>query len=321
MQQGAAPQVSVGIPVYNGENYVAHAIESVLTQTFRDFELIICDNASTDRTEKICRRYAAQDSRVRYVRNERNLGAAPNFNRCFHLSTGEYFKWQASDDALEPTFLERCVALLDANADAVLCQSHVAIIDENGETLEIYEGDLPGIGSPRISDRFGAAILPHKVMDFFGLMRRPVLAGTLLHADFPGADRVLVAQLALRGRFLRIAEPLFLNRNHPDRYQRAICLAERATWHNSSSTNPVVVPSLTVYRWYIREMRRQVDEPAERLRCYGHLLRWWTQKMVLKRLFWDLLAALVGPRGSDEIHMRYNRLKERLLPHLGGKVF
>src|SRR3954470_1068595 len=92
------PRVSIGLPVYNGQRFLAPAVSSLLAQTFADFELVICDNASTDDTEAICRRFAERDPRVRYHRNEQNVGAAPNFNRALALSTGQYFKWAAHDD-------------------------------------------------------------------------------------------------------------------------------------------------------------------------------------------------------------------------------
>ena len=98
------PRVSLGFPVYNGERYLAAALDSLLGQTFRDLEVVICDNASTDRTAELCAAYAARDARVRYHRNPTNLGAAPNFNRTFELSRGEYFKWAAHDDVCAPTF-------------------------------------------------------------------------------------------------------------------------------------------------------------------------------------------------------------------------
>ncbi len=88
-----APRVSIGLPVFNGERYLARAIDSILAQDFRDLELVVCDNASTDRTAEICAAYARRDPRVRYHRNPRNLGAGPNYDRCFHLARGEYFKW------------------------------------------------------------------------------------------------------------------------------------------------------------------------------------------------------------------------------------
>src|SRR5207244_10480282 len=107
------PRVSIGVPVYNGERYIAETLDSLLAQTFEDFELIISDNASHDRTEGICRAYAAKDSRIRYVRNSTNLGAARNYRLAVELSSGEYFRWANCDDLFAPTSLSRCVEVLD----------------------------------------------------------------------------------------------------------------------------------------------------------------------------------------------------------------
>ncbi|MER3486233.1 MAG: hypothetical protein C4345_09945 [Chloroflexota bacterium] len=133
-----APRVSIGLPVYNRQQYVGEAIESILAQTFADFELIISDNASTDATGVICQEYARKDARVRYYRNAINIGAAKNFNRVFHLSSGEYFKWMASDDICAPTFIERCVEALDGDTGAVLAYSRARCIDEHGAVVPRY---------------------------------------------------------------------------------------------------------------------------------------------------------------------------------------
>ena len=92
------PRVSIGLPVYNGQEFLEETLHSILNQTFNDFELIICDNASTDRTAEICRSFAKRDRRIRYYRNEINLGAAKNFNGVFFLARGEYLKWSDNDD-------------------------------------------------------------------------------------------------------------------------------------------------------------------------------------------------------------------------------
>ena len=99
------PKVSIGMPVYNGEGYIQSAIESILQQDFTDFELIISDNGSNDKTQAICKQFAQIDSRVIYHRSDRNRGAAWNYNRLFDLSRGEYFKWQAHDDLCRPQFI------------------------------------------------------------------------------------------------------------------------------------------------------------------------------------------------------------------------
>ena len=116
------PRVTIGMPVYNGAALVGAALESILAQTLTDFELIISDNASTDATAEVCRSYAAKDRRIRYYRNEKNLGAAPNFNRVVELATNgvPYFKWAAHDDVIAPTFLEKCARVLDAAPQSVV---------------------------------------------------------------------------------------------------------------------------------------------------------------------------------------------------------
>ena len=130
------PHVSIGIPVFNGEQYLAEAIDSILVLTYADFELIISDNASTDRTQEICRAYTKQDRRIRYYRNATNVGASKNFNRVFELSLVDYFKWAAYDDILAPDFLLKCVEVLDQDPSVVVCFSKMQIIDEDGKVMK-----------------------------------------------------------------------------------------------------------------------------------------------------------------------------------------
>ena len=106
------PKISVGMPVYNGEPYLGISIESILAQTFGDFELIISDNASTDHTEEICRDFASKDDRIIYSRNEENIGAAGNYNRLVDMASADYFRWSNADDVFAPELHERCVAVL-----------------------------------------------------------------------------------------------------------------------------------------------------------------------------------------------------------------
>lgn len=129
------PCVSIGLPVYNGENHLKEAIESLLAQSFQDFELIISDNASTDKTSEICQVYAQQDSRIRYVRNPQNLRASRNFNQCFEIAWGKYFQWVAHDDILHPDFLAKTVPVMDQDPSVVLCFSNAKVIDPHGTVL------------------------------------------------------------------------------------------------------------------------------------------------------------------------------------------
>ena len=136
-------KVTIGMPVYNAERFIGETVASIRTQTFEDFELIISDNASTDRTEEVCRALMKEDDRIRYVRNRENMGAAYNYNQTFHLSSGIYFKWACHDDLLLPEFLERCVAELDRDPSVVLAYTDWAPIDEDGKPLDPPEPRYP----------------------------------------------------------------------------------------------------------------------------------------------------------------------------------
>jgi len=107
------PAVSIGMPVFNGEKYIRDALDSLLAQTFKNFELIISDNASTDRTEQICREYTARDARIRYVRQPENIGACGNFHFVLNEAVGEYFMWAACDDYWKPDFITHALTAMN----------------------------------------------------------------------------------------------------------------------------------------------------------------------------------------------------------------
>ena len=214
MKSTQLPRVSVGVPVYNGERYLAQTLDSLLSQTFDDFEIIVCDNASTDLTETICRTYAAQDARIRYVRNVVNLGASENYRRVLELSSGEYFRWANSDDLSSPEALARCVKILDQEPAVVLSYPKTTLIDDHGNFISEYEDGL-NLQSPHAYERFAQAFtnvgLVHVI---YGLMRSKALRQTKLLRNFPGGDIPLVLELALYGRFWEIPERLFYCRIH-----------------------------------------------------------------------------------------------------------
>jgi glycosyltransferase involved in cell wall biosynthesis len=262
------PTASIGLPVRNGATFVAEAIESILAQTFADFELVISDNASTDRTPEICRGYAAADRRIRFYRQETNIGAAPNFNLVFHRSSGKYFKWAAHDDLIRPTYLERCVAALEADPEAVLCQPIVEIVDGAG-AREIYDHGAFGTGAPRQSDRLAARLRARRCTEVFGVIRRDALHGTALIGDHVGADRTLLAELALRGRFLTVPETLFVNRDHPERFtRRHLTLHAQAAWYATTGSQRRVLRTWILYATCLDLVQRHVAAAAERRWCY-----------------------------------------------------
>jgi len=215
MSRTSVQVVSVGMPVFNGEHFLPQAIVSILGQTFANLELVISDNASTDGTEEICQSYARTDKRVRYFRNSQNLGAAWNYNRVFRLSQGRYFKWAAADDVCSLHYLERCVPILEASSDVVLCYGRTRLIDEQGKALGDYDDRLD-LRDDSPAGRFvGFLRSVRECNAVFGVIRRSVLAGTSLIGSYVGSDRWLLGELSLRGEFVEIPEYLFYRRVHP----------------------------------------------------------------------------------------------------------
>lgn len=216
------PRVSVGMPVYNSERYLEEAVESLLVQSFDDFELVISDNASTDRTEEICRAYASKDDRINYFRMRQNYGPIHNFNNVFRLSAGEYFKWAAGDDVCGPDYLLRAVEALDEDPSTVLVWAKTVGIDEGGRRLPLAEevSDLnspDSVHSPDPTVRFRRLLRNIWWVDgpFYGVMRAGALAGTRwLHPRHMSGDQILLTELSLRGRFYEIPEEMFFSRVH-----------------------------------------------------------------------------------------------------------
>lgn len=269
------PRLSVGLPVYNGEAFLERAIESLLGQTYTDFELIICDNASTDRTGDICRSAAARDARVRYHRNESNLGAMMNFRRVFDLSRGELFKWAAHDDLHEPEFVARCVAALDADPTAVLVYTRFRTIDEREATLDVRSTGIDTSSAHAVS-RFCELVKRHyPCVACFGVVRASTLRQTRMLANYADCDRVLLAEIGLAGRILELPEPLFVRREHPSRSVRQYrSRQKRGEWFDPSKTGRPAFPYSRQFNGYLGAIGRANMNPMDRARCAGVMALW-----------------------------------------------
>jgi glycosyltransferase involved in cell wall biosynthesis len=270
------PRVSIGLPVYNGQDYLEQTVEALLAQTFRDFELVLVDNASTDRTEAICRGFAARDSRVRYHRNPTNIGGAPNFNLAFDLANAApLFKWAAHDDLHAPEFLAECVAVLDARPEVVLCHTDSEFIDGQGHAFARDEPEMYHLDDARPSVRFRDLIIDrHFCLDMFGVVRREALAQTAKIASYVGSDRPMLAELGLRGRLYRVPRTLFQVRDHAERSSKAIPLHLRGEWFNPGLKGSVALPHWR-YLWeYNRSVWRVGLPVGERLACGLAMARW-----------------------------------------------
>lgn len=208
------PLVSIGVPVYNGEQFLSQTLDSILCQTLADFEVIISDNASVDGSRAIAESYARMDSRVRVVHTDVNHGAAWNYKQVLDLARGRYFRWAPADDLFSPESLAYCVSVLEQHPEAVLCYPKTTLIDAQGLVIQLYNDNLDLRQSSPV-DRYKAVIKQMGLTNvIYGLMRTEVLRQTRLIRNFPGADLIFVGELALFGQFHEIPQPLFFRRMH-----------------------------------------------------------------------------------------------------------
>lgn len=286
------PRVSIGLPIYNGEPFLRQALDSLLSQTYTDFELVISDNASTDRTAKICAAYTARDSRVHYHRNAQNIGVDRNFNRTVELSEGEYFRWAAADDLCAPTLLERCVEILDARQDVVLCYPKSRYIDDQGGFLRDYEDNLH-IELPQPHKRFASYLRNIDMCNaVFGLIRSSVLRQTKLYGSYSDSDIVYLGELALYGSFYELPEVLFFRRMHPGIAVRKYPSAhERMVMSEPALGDKLSFPHWKVFGGFLSAIHRAPLSWTERLLCYLKM-RIWLDRRGGDELVLDLKVAV-----------------------------
>jgi glycosyltransferase involved in cell wall biosynthesis len=235
----AGPRLTIGLPVFNGCDYVGAAVESVLKQTYENFELIVSDNNSSDRTVEVVQQVAAGDPRVQLRSHPTNIGAHNNYNSILPLTNAEYFKWMAHDDLLAPTYLERCVEALDEHPEAVLAFSNATQIDENGEELGALTSKQ-AYDSPSAYARMRAYMADStRIPQVFGVFRRSALSQSHLLPSYPKSDTVFMCEMALLGKWIVIEEPLFLNREHPERQGR-LALRDRTQWYFPGRSAPLL---------------------------------------------------------------------------------
>jgi len=299
------PSVTLGMPVYNAEKYLDAAIESVLGQTFGDLEIILSDNASSDGTRDLCLKYVRLDRRVRYSRNKTNIGAGDNHRRVADLARGKYFKWQSRDDLCAPTFLEKCVQVLDSDPGVVLCHSLTTLIDQDGDVIGPYSRRL-NTGSVSAAERFRQITwYDHKCFQIYGLIRTDAIrfAGNMpccVHGD-----GILLANLALQGRFHEIPEHLFFSRSHPDqsaqvvpkrlrtgrrRLTRSVGPQPPPEWWSPSFKGRITFPYLRIAGEYVSAIAQVPLSLGDRCASLLSMLPWLGK--VAPRMGTDLMIAL-----------------------------
>ena len=298
------PLLSVGLFVYNGARFLEEALHAILNQTFTDFELIISDNASADRTREIVEAYAKRDDRIRYYRSEKNMGAGWNARRVYELATGKYFKWAAVDDLLEPDLLGRCVEIFESDPGCVVAYARTKEVDENGTFIKNYVTPMRAdLNDPVV--RFRALLLPlHMCYQIYGVMRLSVLHQIPPQGVYVNADGVLLARMSLLGRFYEVPEYLFISRRHsgqsmqtpPIRLQQPrfrltnrSCTLPCPEWWDPAKTRTITFPEFRQLGEYFLSIYRAPLRAKQKLSCYFLLLSWI--KIHRRRMLKDLLIA------------------------------
>jgi glycosyltransferase involved in cell wall biosynthesis len=253
--------ITIGVPVYNGERYLAQCLDSVLAQSGVEFEIIIGDNASTDGTWSICQAYAMRDTRIHLLRHDRNLGAARNYNALVEKARGKYFKWMPHDDLIAPQYLDRCAKALDQDPGCVLVYPTTVIIDSEGRHLTQDPIDHLEVDAMTPHERLRQYFLWSSrnpgCNAVLGLIRTSVLRETDCVGSYPSSDKVLLAELALHGRFIHLPDPLFFRRDHLESSLKTHPdLAARAAWFDTEAQDTQEHMEIRWVREYLGAIRR-----------------------------------------------------------------
>lgn len=293
--------VSLAVPVFNGEQFLEGALSAILDQTFEDFEVVITDNASTDKTSDICTSFFASDRRIRYVRLPENIGAGPNFNHAFSLCTGKYFKWCAHDDLISPNFLERCVETLDNRPDVALAFGRTECIDSTGAAIDwAEEHHMPPIEDDDPAKRLGRAIRESGTcFPIFGLFRSDALRKTTLHRPYYGSDRALLAEVALLGKLALVEDAVFYNRHHERRSIEIEDHGARAQWHTATSSRWKSPESISFVR-HLTEIALRHGDAAKRLPALAQVARYGLAPRRLAQYALGV-ARMVSPKTADRL--------------------
>ena len=276
--ENSTPLVSIGLPVFNGENFVAQALRCLLDQTFTDWELIISDNCSTDRTWSVCSEFAARDRRIRLYRSERNLGVTPNYNRVFELSRGKYFKWITHDDCFDPQFIERCLQALMNNPKTVLAFPKLVHVDSEGRTIREQVGDLSITDATPESRVSHLMMLERETTDIywsqFGLIPKNTLKKTQVMGLFGGSDQVLLLELALHGHFEQVEGATFFHREHPAAATVRNDWTDKqlATFVCADDRRKLIFPSCRMLKEHLAVIRRSSLSLVGKMTCSAAIL-------------------------------------------------
>ena len=261
--------ITIGLPVYNGQKFLQAAIDSHLSQSYGDFELVISDNGSTDATEEICRRYAAQDDRISYLRSPVNRGILWNHRRVLE-GLGEatpYFRWAGADDVLEPGLLAAMVDVLRSRPEVEAVMPATKNIDEAGAIIRSMERTL-NLESAVPYERARQILLAnYQHVIAYGLLRAPSLRRMRTGPDYIGWDPVFIWELALRGRIFQLEQLALLRRFHPGSISRVKTAREMRKWVEPDARAGMNFPHWT---WAYERARALLATSLHPGKCCGY---------------------------------------------------
>ena len=269
--------VTIGMPVYNGGRWLRASVQSLLDQTVGEFVLYICDNASTDNTESIAREFEAADQRVRYRRNEKNIGVYRNYDKAFSFAKSKYFKWSSCNDICAPTYLEKCLEILEEDDEVVLAYCGTTVFQDDPGDGESYSGD-PEFTDSRPSNRFKRVLTEIELNNAFnGVIRTDTLRDTSLNRVHGSSDIVLLAELALKGTIRQCKEYLFFRRIGPSALSAARDMRASRKFFAAEGRDVHITPHLDLYRSCFRPALNAQIPWREKVKCLnfvGLLCRW-----------------------------------------------
>ena len=272
------PLVTIGVPVYNGERFMRQSLDALLAQTYTDFALVISDNASTDRTGAICKEYVDRDSRVRYFRNEQNIGLSANFNRVFELSNSKYLKWSTSNDLVAPDMLGDAVAVMEGDPSIALCYPKTILMNEDGQETGCYDDRLQLMEDDPVARYVTFLKNVRLCHQHQGLIRTEMLRRTSLLSQHTDSDINLLAELSLYGKFFEVPKYQFFRRFHADASS-----ADRNSRHQARHyySSRVARLNLSSYRFHLAFVKGVLRGPLT-IRQKSRLIR-----VLVKRIYWD----------------------------------
>jgi glycosyltransferase involved in cell wall biosynthesis len=297
-------RVSIGVPVFNGARYLEGCLQSLITQTYGDLEILISDNASTDETPAICRAFCERDDRVRYHRQPQNIGAAANLNFVVRNTSGELFKWAAHDDLCAPDLVAGCVAALDASPTAALAFARTGFIDDSGDELHGYAVPIPWSNHDTSFARLREQLdipqgaIHHMCTRLFGVIRRDRLLRTSLIRSHPAADLVLMLELALVGGLVPAEHHpnclLFVRLHEDSSMGGNRSAAELARWWDPRSGDRYPLKWTRVLTGYVSAVVNSSFSPQEKVGGLLLIARWLASDENWRIIGGELKRCLLG---------------------------